>query len=218
MYVADPGRNVVDVFEPEPSAPPTVDSPSAENVTPTTKVLRAEVNPNGADTHYFFQYGTVDCRANPASCTDVPVPPGVEIGGAFVDQSESAEVQHLQPDTTYFYGVVAENEHGTTERPVGLNTFTTLPRAEGLLPDNRSWEMVSPPEKGGAGIEPPREEGGVTQASEDGNAISYVANAPMEREPRAVGRRKSRRSCPHARRRGGRRRTSTRRIGRARAS
>lgn len=183
VYVADPGDHRVEVFGPEPSAPPTVDSLSSQNITPTSTELEAEVNPNGADTHYYFRYGTVDCTASPASCTDIPVPPGQDIGSGFVDQFQSAQLEHLQPDTTYFYGVVAENEHGRGEAAQTLNTFTTLPAAAGVLPDQRAWEMVSPPEKDGAGIEPIRREGGVTQASEDGSAISYIANAPIEGEP-----------------------------------
>ena len=61
--------------------------------------------------------------------------------------------------------------------------MTTLPSAEGLLPDGRAWEMVSPAEKDGSGIEPLRKEGGLIQASEDGDAITYVANGPIVPEP-----------------------------------
>src|SRR5207253_299481 len=71
-----------------------------------------------------------------------------------------------------------------------LHTFTTLPEAREGLPDGRAWELVSPPDKGGASIEPI---GGISpvaapsiptvQASEDGNAIAYGANAPIESNP-----------------------------------
>ena len=43
--------------------------------------------------------------------------------------------------------------------------------------------MVSPAEKDGSGIEPLRKEGGLIQASEDGTAITYVANGPIVAEP-----------------------------------
>ena len=43
--------------------------------------------------------------------------------------------------------------------------------------------MVSPAEKDGSGIEPLRREGGLIQASEDGDAITYVANGPIVPEP-----------------------------------
>ena len=52
-------------------------------------------------------------------------------------------------------------------------------RGEFELPDGRAWELVSPPDKGAATIESITREGGVIQASEDGGAITYVANAPV---------------------------------------
>ena len=47
------------------------------------------------------------------------------------------------------------------------------------LPDGRAWEIVSPPFKGGAKVEPIPREGGVIQAAEDGEALTYIANASM---------------------------------------
>jgi hypothetical protein len=57
--------------------------------------------------------------------------------------------------------------------------FTTQSGGGGFaLPDGRLWELVSPPNKYGAGIEPlPRE--GVVEAAEDGSAITYLANGPI---------------------------------------
>ena len=56
------------------------------------------------------------------------------------------------------------------------------------LPDGRSWEMVSPADKDGASIDPLGFGfggliGGLITASEDGNAVTYVADAPVTREP-----------------------------------
>ena len=184
VYVADAASGTVDVFTPEPTAAPTVDSVSSQNISPTATELKAQINPNGADTHYYFQYGTVDCAANPASCTDAPVaPPGVDIGAGFVDASESVQLLNLQPSTSYHYRVIAENQHGQVEGSNTLSTFRTLPTAVGVLADHRAWEMVSPPEKDGAGIEPIRREEGLIQASEDGDAIAYDATAPIGGEP-----------------------------------
>ena len=91
--------------------------------------------------------------------------------------------------TTYHYRVVAQNEvQGKINVAEGADTFgsvTTLPAAGGLLADGRAWEMVSPAEKDGAGIEPITLEGGAIQASEDGNAITYLADGPMSAEPEA---------------------------------
>lgn len=45
------------------------------------------------------------------------------------------------------------------------------------LPDNRQWELVSPADKRGAGIEPISRGGGPIESSENGGAITYVATA-----------------------------------------
>lgn len=58
-----------------------------------------------------------------------------------------------------------------------------LAPAAGALPDNRAWELVSPTEKFGGRIEPITEEGGVTQSSEDGKSLTYVADSPLVSEP-----------------------------------
>jgi hypothetical protein len=47
------------------------------------------------------------------------------------------------------------------------------------LPDGRAWEVVSPPFKGGAKVEPIPREGGVIEAAEDGGALTYIANASI---------------------------------------
>jgi hypothetical protein len=54
----------------------------------------------------------------------------------------------------------------------------------GLI-DGRGWELVSPPNKHGAPLEPANsfEEGGAIQAAEDGGAIAYFARAPVEASP-----------------------------------
>ena len=49
------------------------------------------------------------------------------------------------------------------------------------LPDDRAWELVSPLDKHDAAIEPLVE--GVVQASENGSAITYLANGAIEANP-----------------------------------
>ena len=64
-------------------------------------------------------------------------------------------------------------------------TFTTLPSTlEPALPDGRAWELVSPPKKHGASIDPSVKEGGLVQAAADGRSITYMATSPVgENEP-----------------------------------
>ncbi len=192
VYVADAAANHVAVFGPEAAAAPTVDGVSSQNLTPTSERLNALVDPHGADTHAYFQYGTVDCAVTSTSCTTVPAAPGKDLGSGFGDVTMSVEVQGLQPGTTYYFRIVASNNCGTggTCTAEGKGILNTLPTSVGLLPDNRAWELVSPPEKGGAGIEPiggvtanGGPTGGIMQAAEDGNSVTYVANAPVVAEP-----------------------------------
>ncbi|HWG08120.1 MAG TPA: hypothetical protein VN672_03830 [Solirubrobacteraceae bacterium] len=188
VLVAGSSTGRVVVFGPAPAGAPQVDSVTATNLTPTSTRLEAEVDANGIDTHYFFQYGTADCKASPASCTSVPAPPGADIGSGFGDVHVEATVTGLEPGTEYFVRVVAENEKGEqAEGAQTVNTFTTLPNGKGILPDGREWELVSPPEKGGSGIEAiggsGGPAGGIMESSEDGSAVTYVADGPIEPEP-----------------------------------
>ena len=82
-----------------------------------------------------------------------------------------------------FYRVLASNALGAAEGEQRAETFETLPRSQGLLADGRAWELVSPAEKDGADIEPLSKEGGLIQASADGEAVAYVANGPVVSEP-----------------------------------
>lgn len=193
VLVADAStKNRVDVFGPAPAGPPMVDSVSSQNLDPTSTRLEAQIDANGIDTHYYFQYGTDPvCGQSPSSsCTAVPVPPK-SIGSGFGDVHVEDTATGLQSGKTYFFRVIAENEKGETAGSAQTaNTFTTLPNPVGLLPNGRKWELVSPPEKGGFGIEAiggsGGPQGGIMESSEDGNAVTYVADGPIEPEPEGV--------------------------------
>ena len=65
VFVADPGADRVDVFVPEATAgAPIVDQVSSQNLTPSSARLSAQIDPRGAQTEYYFQYGTADCATN----------------------------------------------------------------------------------------------------------------------------------------------------------
>jgi hypothetical protein len=181
LYVADPLASRVDVFTPEAPAAPRVDGEWAAAVGEGGARLTASVDPAGAETTYQFQYGTAGCAASPASCASAPASPA-DIGSSFGDQSVSVALHGLQPATTYHFRVIASSALGTVQ---GAERMFTTPAAPGAfaLPDDRMWELVSPPDKHGAGIEAFNREGGVIEASEAGSAITYVANAPIEEAP-----------------------------------
>ncbi len=184
IYVAEPASHKIAVFGPEGAGPPTIDSVSAQNLTSSSERLSAQIDPDGAQTSYYAQYGTVSCVEHESSCTEKSAPPPEDdVGDGFADVAAHVTVEQLQPDTTYYYRIVARNEHGTVESPESTETFfTTLPTSEGLLADHREWEMVSSPEKHGAAAEPISREGALIQAAADGDAISWTASAPVTGE------------------------------------
>ena len=183
VFVAESGEDKVDVFKLEGEAKaPVADHLASQSLTPQSSELSAEIDPEGAETEYFFEYGTVDCAISPSSCTQLPVPAG-EINAGFGDQEVSVEVNGLQPATAYYYALVAHNAVGHVTGVPSPNTFTTLPSAGGL-PDGRAWEMVSPAQKHGAAVESiTRYSGGSIQASLGGGALVWLASGPVVSEP-----------------------------------
>jgi hypothetical protein len=173
VFVAEGSKVVVFVPESE-SGSPSVDSASAQALSSSSARLSASINPDGSDTHYYFQYGTANCAQAPSSCTDVPAAPGADVGAGFDDVTVEQVIEGLQPNTAYFYRVISQNGHGSAESAQSASTFfVTLPSAQGLLADNREWEMVSSPTKGGV-LEAPTHEGpAAVQASESGDALAY---------------------------------------------
>jgi len=165
---ADSGDGLVEIFSKSVVLEPSVDGESVAGVVATSATLQAQINPNGTDTTYYFQYGQ-----DTSYGINLPSPPGIDAGAGESDQSITVQPQGLQPDTTYHYRVVAVNKYGTVAGPD--HAFTTQvanPLAE--LPDGRAYEQVSPPNKDGAdvlGIS--LNAYGLTQASEDGDAIAY---------------------------------------------
>jgi hypothetical protein len=152
-------------------APVTVSEESIFDVSSSGVRVVADIDPGGSNTTFRFEYGLTTAYGQSA-----PTPEG-DLGNAVGAQSATTEIQGLQPGTTYHVRVAATNQLGTV---YGQDlTFTTQPvPATGLtLPDGRQWELVSPPAKYGAEIEPiPRN--GYVEAAEDGSGITYVASGP----------------------------------------
>ena len=95
VFVAESGADKIDVFQAEEVVKgPAIDSVSSQNLTPSSTVLHAQIDPGGAQTEYYFQYGSSDCAINASACTQVPVPAG-EIAAGFGDQQVSVEVKVL---------------------------------------------------------------------------------------------------------------------------
>ncbi len=154
----------------------TIEEESVANVASSAATFSAQIDPEGAPTTYSFEYGT-----SVSYGSRIPSPAGSLGAGdsGLTAVSAGVSVQGLQPDTTYHYRVVATNFFGAVDGPD--QTFTTQPAGEVFtLPDGRMWELVSPPDKHGAEIENNRVGfGGDLQASENGEAVTYIASAPV---------------------------------------
>ena len=85
---------------------PTVVTSSAESVTTTTATLEGSVDPNDAETTYFFQYGTTAVYGSQT------VPTTVDAGSTTV--TVSAPVRGLKAETSYVFRLVASNSKGTS--------------------------------------------------------------------------------------------------------
>jgi hypothetical protein len=139
-----------------------------------SSTLNAHVDPNGGDTHYYFEYGP-----SASYGSEVPVAaPGVDIGSLSGFQDESFHLQDLQSDVTYHYRlVVSQGGEVFAEQD---RTFTTQPTGGQVLslPDGRAWELVSLPNKKAANIDPGSNYW-LTEAASDGSGITYKVNEPF---------------------------------------
>jgi hypothetical protein len=172
---------------------PGIESESVANVTSTSATLQAAINPHngeasvtkGAIESYSFQYSTSRTEGcTPATCPVVPaLPASLGVGEAALRVAQ--HVPGLSPAAVYHYRVIAlsEPKSGEQETFYGADrTFTTQAVGAFALPDGRQWELVSPPDKHGALIEPIKA-GWVIQAAANGQAMTYVTDAPTEAVP-----------------------------------
>jgi hypothetical protein len=158
------------------TAGPGLHGTSTVDASDDAVTFRASIDPNGAPTSAYFQYGT-----STAYGTNAPAAPGIPLGSSEGDVELAQHAQGLAPGTLYHYRVVAINDG--KEFPGPDQTFTTQGvGGELTLLDGRQWEMVSPPVKHGAGIIPDSGGGGVVQASPSGDALVYLAQSPIEAE------------------------------------
>ena len=161
---------------------PGIHEESASAVTSTSATLNATIDPHNASTTYYFQYGTSASYSG-----SVPAPPGLDIGSGEGDQSVSVHLQGLAVGTTYHYRVVALGEalgEAVTAEGADESFQTQSAGSESALPDRRSWELVTPPNKQGAGlIAVGNEQGADIQAADGGGAITYTATAPFVVNP-----------------------------------
>ncbi len=129
------------------AGPPAVETAGSPVRTATTAQLQGRVLPQGAQTEFYFEYGTDGpCSANPCEVTS-PSSAGAGKQVRFV----AAEIDSLEPDMTYYYRVTADNGNPDGRSFGSDRELTTRsdddPLTHGSFPgppgSDRAWEMVS---------------------------------------------------------------------------
>jgi hypothetical protein len=103
------------------SAPPGATTTSATTVAQSSATVNGTVNPNGTDTHYYFQYGTTTGYGSDTPTSDA--------GSGGAATPVSANLTGLASSTTYHYRVVAVSSAGTTDGTDQTFTTSTPPAA-----------------------------------------------------------------------------------------
>ena len=158
---------------------PTIAGASVANVTSTSATVNAEVYPHGEVTTYRVEYGPTNTYGSST--------PEASISAQYGQAGIEAQLTGLVPNSEYHYRVVATNDSGS-EWSLGATFMTREPVAAGSqgLPDNRTYEMVTPPENENADVYIPEAlpttysenvEGIPTtrlfQVSADGSSVAY---------------------------------------------
>ena len=167
---------------------PVVSDVSVGDVSSSWADFHATIDPLGEDTTYQVQYVPASAyeAAVAAGAADpylgggsVPVPAG-DVGAGDVPVSVNVQASGLSPGTSYDYRVVASNGVGVSDGADG--TFSTSPAVVPGLPDRRSYEMLTPPNKedGEDMFGGPEEEGGLRAKEGLGGALNYETGYSSE--------------------------------------
>jgi hypothetical protein len=141
-----------------PQGPALISGQTVTNVLSDGVRFAADVDPNGGDLTYHFEYGPGDCEL--VACQSTP---DQELDQPLGEQVAERVLSGLSPDTTYHFRIVAENAFGVAEGPDYV--FTTYPKTvaidpcanapvrkqtgAGLLLDCRAYELASAANAGG---------------------------------------------------------------------
>jgi hypothetical protein len=154
----------------------------ASNVGIDSAQLNANVNPLGIPTTGYFEYvGDAQFQQSGfATAAKAPAEGTIDFGAGEAMKTGSAVVASLEPGTTYHFRLVAQNLVTKTGPEETFTTFTANPLA---LPDGRTYEQVSPPQKGSGEVGAPNAASGlvdgthmrIVQSSRSGDAITYTS-------------------------------------------
>ena len=107
-----------------PPGPPLISNVNVDSVTDTTATIDFSIDPQGADTHYFIEYGPDSNYGQQTQPIDIGATSGV--------QNLSAALTGLNPDSSYDFQVFASNE---VQQDVGGgdNQFNTDEQVTGAV-------------------------------------------------------------------------------------
>jgi hypothetical protein len=134
------------------AAPPEVISTAATNISENEAELQAQIVPNNLPTTYAFEF------KSEGAAGWSPAGEGTLAAGNLAAEAVAA-VSSLSPGTHYRFRVLATNDEGSDEAEGGFATYPSLPVElsscpnallrtgfSALLPDCRSYELVTPPD------------------------------------------------------------------------
>ncbi len=102
-------------------AAPSVTTGSVSAVSPNSVTVSGSVNPNGASTTWYVEYG-------PSGGSGFPAHTSIHDAGAgTVPEALSASLSGLSPATTYRYRFVATNSSGSVDGTAGIVNTTAAP-------------------------------------------------------------------------------------------
>ena len=200
VYVSRLGESHIEIWGPAEPQPPIIEEGSEANlaVGATEATLGARVNPEGASLSFHVDYVDRHSFETEGGFSSPHTESTPEQATGFEDSafhSLTENLTGLEPHTAYVWRLVATNACsgpcGTTDGEA-VNLFTRPPSEASALPDDRGYEMVSPPEKNSADVGRPS--GGTIffsvvprRAADSGAAVTYAsggafggaAGAPM---------------------------------------
>ncbi len=96
------------------SGPPAATGPSvttrtATSVSSSSATLRGTVNPNGAETTYWFEYSKDAAVDSP----NMQTTPKIVTGASRTSISVNTDISNVASSTTYYFRIVAQNSEGT---------------------------------------------------------------------------------------------------------
>lgn len=162
MYVPDGPDNRIRVYTAPKVEKPVIGDQRATEITAEKAAIRTEIAPRLGVTTFHIEYGTSPCSTDPCESTAESAP----IGATLDPKQTREDIVGLQPDTKYFFRVIATNQAGTTHGPD--RSFISFPSTEfdpgcsntlarqqtgaAFLLDCRAYELVSAEDQGGYNV------------------------------------------------------------------